>query len=188
MTTADLPSVATVLAAFRRALESPATRPAGLLGILLDLHVNNLAQWELEDTARDPAANDAMAASAKRGIDKLNLTRHHLVEQVDRLIDEAIEQTADAPPVTESPGMAFDRLSVLVIRLHYTELASGRAAPDAAPYVQRLPALREQLAWLEDSLERLLRDLRDGQCAFLPYQHLKLYRQPVEPSSPSSFL
>jgi hypothetical protein len=163
-----MPTVAEVVAAFRRALEGPQEATDGLLGTLLGLHANNLDQWKLEDVARDPAATDAVIATAKRGIDRLNLKRHHFVEQVDSAIDASIAQTDSAPPATESPGMVFDRLSVLVIRLHHTEVASG-------PYGPRLPVLREQLASLETALERLLRDVREGERSFLPYRHLKLY-------------
>jgi Protein of unknown function (DUF4254) len=188
MRTSDLPSVATVVTEFRRALESPAVPTTGLLGALVGLHVNNLSQWEQEDAARDPAASDAVAVAVKREIDRLNLARHRLIEQVDTLIADAVGQAGDAPPVTESPGMAFDRLSVLVIRLHHTELTAGRGGSGAAPYLERLPVLREQLAWLEVALEQLLGDLQAGQRSFLPYQNFKLYRSPEEPPPPASSL
>jgi hypothetical protein len=188
VTSPELPTVAAVVAAFQRQLESPGETPAGLLGALLDLHANNLAQWRLEDSARDPFGTDAVVASAKRGIDRLNLARHHFVEEVDSVIDEGMAQAAGAPLVTESPAMAFDRLSVLVIRMHHTESASRSSAADAGLYAARLPALREQLASLEAALERLLRDLREGHRSFLPYRHLKLYRPPVKPTTRGSRL
>jgi hypothetical protein len=186
VTRRDLPVVATVVAAFRRALEVPEVAggeaPAGLFAALLGLHANNLAQWRLEDAARNPDATDAVVASAKRSIDRLNLTRHDFVEQVDSFIDADIAQRPGAPPATESPGMALDRLSVLIIRLHHTEVASRLPAADAGLYAARLPALRQQLASLEAALDRFLGDLRDGERSFLPYQHLKLYG-PAKPSS-----
>ena len=186
MTDAELPTVASVAAAFRTALELPGEAAAGLLGALLGLHANNVAQWQLEDAARDPLATDAEVAGAKRGIDRLNLTRHQFVEQVDGLIDDVLTPSAGAPPATESPGMAFDRLSVLIIRLHYTEVASSSSAGNLGLYRERLPALREQVASLEAALEQLLRDVREGQRSFLPYRQLKLYGQDAEPTTRAS--
>jgi hypothetical protein len=188
VTRRDLPAVATVVTAFRRGLEVPEVAggeaPAGLFAALLGLHANNLAQWKLEDAARERAATDAVVASAKRSIDRLNLRRHDFVEQVDSIIDRDIAQRPGAPPATESPGMAFDRLSVLVIRLHHTEVASRLPAADAGLYAARLPALLQQLASLEAALDRFLSDLRDGERSCLPYQHLKLYG----PAGPRSSL
>jgi Protein of unknown function (DUF4254) len=186
----DIPTVAAVVGAFRRQLESPGAfgeTPAGLFRALLDLHASNLAQWTLEDSARDPLATDAVVANAKRGIDRLNLARHHFVEELDRVIHEGLTQADGAPPVTESPAMAFDRLSVLVIRLHRTEAASRSSTAEGRPYAERLPALREQLASLETALEQLLSDVCEGRRSFLPYQHHKLYRS-VEPATPWSAL
>jgi uncharacterized protein DUF4254 len=186
MRNADVPTVAEVVAALGRAEEAGDDGSAGLLGVLLGLHANNLAQWKLEDAARDPAASDAVVARAKRDIDRLNRRRHDFVEQIDDVIDGAIAQTTSAPPTTESPGMAFDRLSVLVIRLHHTEAASRSPTPDAGLYAARLPALREHLASLVTAVERLLRDLQDGERSFLPYRHLKLYRSSADPVTPAS--
>jgi hypothetical protein len=190
MTNAELPTVAAVVAAFRRAPGPSGEPPAGLdealFGALVGLHANNLAQWKLEDAARHPLATDAEVAMAKRGIDGLNLTRHHFVEQVDGLIDEAITQSAGAPPATESPGMAFDRLSVLIIRLDHTEAAGRSPTADVGVYAARLPALREQVASLEAALAQLLDDLRNGERSFLPYRQLKLYGPPTETATPSS--
>jgi hypothetical protein len=186
VTSADLPTVVAVVEAFRAALEAPEAEPPGLLGALLGLHRNNLAQWKLEDAARDPMATDMAVATAKRGIDRLNLVRHQLVEQIDNAIEDVIGQRAGAPPSTETPGMAFDRLSVLVIRLHHTEIASGSPAADARLYAARLQTLREHLSSLEAALERLLQDLRNGERSFVPYRHLKLYGPVVERVTPAS--
>jgi hypothetical protein len=186
----ELPPVDLVETAFRQALQASSAPATGLLAILLELHASNAAQWRLEDTVRDPTASDTDAANAKRGIDRLNLARHHLVEQIDTVINQVIGRPANGAsnptPVTESPGMAFDRLSVLVIRLHHTEMAARETAAGGVPYAQRLPALREQLAWLGTSLDRLLRDLRDHRSTFLPYRHLKLYGSETRPGPPSA--
>ena len=71
--------------------------------------------------------------------------------------------------------MAFDRLSVLVIRISFTEgLASSQRA-DRELYAARVPVLEQQLAHLRDALEALFDDVRTGRRRFVPYQSLKLY-------------
>ena len=174
----DLPTSEQVVVEFRRALGDPEHRSTrSLVGRLLDLLRSNLDQWNLEDNARGPMADDAAVAKAKRVIDQLNAGRHHIVEEIDAAIDGAVTQTASAPLATESPAMAFDRLSVLVIRIHNTERAAGEEASEAGGYAARLPVLYLQLADLQQAIDSLVADVRDGTRRFAPYQSLKLYGQ-----------
>ena len=174
----DLPTSDHVVAEFRRALRDPEDRSTRrLVGRLVDLLRSNLDQWNLEDTARGPGADDAAVAGAKRAIDRLNARRHHLVEEIDAAIDRAVTQAASAPLATESPAMVFDRLSVLVIRIHHTELAAGEDASSADLYAARLPVLYRQLAELQQAIDSLIAHVRDGTMRFVPYQSLKLYGQ-----------
>ena len=176
MTSEQLASASEVVAEFRRALAGRDGQSAEpLLGLLVDLHRNNIAQWELEDETRRPGAEPASVANAKREIDRLNAKRHAFVEDVDAAIDHAVAQSPTATPSTESPGMVFDRLSVLVLRIHHTELAAQSDPPATNVYAQRLPVLSEQLAVLEEALDAFLAEVRAGTRRFLPYQHLKLY-------------
>ena len=171
----DVPATGEVVAELQRAVRDPARRSEpGLLGILVDLLRSNLEQWNLESVSRGAAGEDAAVAHAKRAIDELNGRRHQLVEGIDAAFDRALEQTATAPLATESPGMAFDRLSVLVIRVHRTELAADEA-PEAGGYAARLPVLHQQLADLEQAIDTLVGDVRAGRRRFVPYQSLKLY-------------
>jgi Protein of unknown function (DUF4254) len=169
-----LPSVREVIGELQAStVGSGRRRPDGLLGLLRDLHGNNVAQWDLEDRVRGSDGDDAAIAEAKREIDRLNGRRHQLVEAIDTTIDTTIPQVRSATPATESPGMAFDRLSVLIIRIHHTEAA---AAGDEDPALEaRLPLLRTQLTVLEEALGALLRDVGAGTRRFQPHQSLKLY-------------
>jgi Protein of unknown function (DUF4254) len=174
----DLPTSDHVVAELRRALQNPehgSTRP--LVDRLLDLLRSNLEQWNLEDEARGPEADDAAVAEAKRAIDELNAGRHHIAEEIDAAIDRAVAQTPSAPLATESPAMAFDRLSVLVIRIHHTERAAGEGASEAHLYAARLPVLYRQLSDLQQAIDGLIEDVRDGTRRFVPYQSLKMYGQ-----------
>jgi hypothetical protein len=132
---------------------------------------SNLRQWDLEDVTRDPGASDAVVAAAKREIDRLNMGRHHLVEQIDGDIDAALQQPADAPVATESPGMVLDRLSVLVIRRARTASASV----NRPGYAARLTEVESQLDTLSAAFDSYLDELRSGSRRFVPYEHFKLY-------------
>jgi len=165
-----------VVAEFRCALREGGRRPSGtLMGLLLDLLDGNLAQWQLEDRVRQPGADDTTVVSAKRAIDELNTARHGLVEAIDTEIDAALSQSVVATLCTESPAMVFDRLSVLVLRIHHTELAAGSVRSDADVFAARLPILNQQLALLEEALDALFQEVRAGTRRFVPYQSLKLY-------------
>jgi hypothetical protein len=142
---------------------------------LLGLHHNNVVQWNREDAARGEQSDDGAVAAAKRDIDALNLKRHELVEAVDAALVAGIEQAPAAPPTTESPAMVFDRLSVLVIRISFTESAASSPREDRAHFAARVPVLYEQLALLQAGLDALFDDVRTGRRRFVPYRSLKLY-------------
>jgi hypothetical protein len=176
-----VPSVGDVVAHFRRALGEEAREASNdTLGLLLALHRNNVDQWRREDVTRRPDADDATVAAAKRDIDKLNATRHGLVEAIDAALVAAIEQEPSATPTTESPGMVFDRLSVLTIRVHFTERAARDTSADGDGYAVRLPVLQQHLTDLQEALEGLFDDVRTGRKRFVPYQSLKLYGSRVQ--------
>jgi hypothetical protein len=149
--------------------------PDGLMQLLLELLRSNLEQWVLEDVTRTSEVDDATVAQAKRSIDRLNLERHRLVERVDTAIDAALDQTPTATPSTESPAMAFDRLSVLAIRLDRTRRAAASARNGGGELGSRLPLLSGQLDELSAAIDALLEDVRAGRRRFVPYEHLKLY-------------
>jgi Protein of unknown function (DUF4254) len=149
---------------------------ASLVG---DLVASNLRQWDLEDTSRDPSADDTVVADAKREIDRLNLGRHHLVQEIDAAFGSSLDQQAPAPLATESPGMVLDRLSVLVIRRARTRAASSHDAN----YADRVGAVESQLAALSVAFDSYTAELRAGTRRFLPYEHLKLYRPSMSGAS-----
>ena len=179
-----VPSAGDVVEVFRRVLgEDPPDPGEDVIGLLVALHRNNAEQWRHEDITRHPAAADAAVASAKRDIDRLNGTRHALVEAIDAAVAAAVDQDPSALPATESPAMVFDRLSVLTLRIHYTERA---AADRKGRYAARLVVLHQQLALLQLALDGLFDDLRTGRRRFVPYQSLKLYGSGGTPDGPVS--
>lgn len=182
MKVSRLPTAATILDALldRPAREDrqPAVQElASMMDPILALHRSNVLQWAREDDAREDQADDAVIASAKRDIDQLNTSRHGFIEEIDRAFLRAINPREGAPFVTESPGMAIDRLSVLVIRLASTEARTPSGTADTELYADRLPRLRMQLSSLEEAIATLFDDLTKGSRRFLAYESLKLYGQ-----------
>ncbi len=180
MTISHLPTAAAILGALldptgRDDRQQPDAEQAAVMDPILALHRSNSVQWDREDDARADREDDALVAAAKREIDQLNSTRHGFIEAIDRAILGAIHPCDGAPLVTESPGMAIDRLSVLVIRLASTEARAASGAPDAGPYAERLPRLRSQLSVLEEAIATLFDDLATGARRFLAYESFKLY-------------
>jgi Protein of unknown function (DUF4254) len=175
-----LPTVATIVGA----LLHPPVPEGGtrtdeeaveIMDTILALHRNNAEQWDREDDARGDTADDAMVAAAKRDIDRLNGVRHGFIEAIDRAILPAVNGCEGASLVTESPGMAIDRLSVLVIRIASTEARAASDSADARLYRERLPRLRSQLKALEQAITALLNDVAEGTRRFVAYESLKLY-------------
>jgi hypothetical protein len=184
----DVPEVSLVVEEFRRTLVEPDRAPqSGTLELLLALHRNNAVQWDREDAARRADADDRVVADAKRDIDALNAKRHEIVEAIDAALATAIVQSASAPPLTESPAMVFDRLSVLVLRIASTEAAANSNGADRDRYAARLPLLREQLTLLQAALTASFDDVYRGRKRFVPYQSFKLYG-PRRPSRGDSHL
>lgn len=180
MKTIGLPSAATILDALRHPPgpqdgRGPGEDRAAIIDPILALHRSNAEQWDREDDARKDNADDARVAAAKRDIDQLNRARHAFIEVIDRAILHAITPCEGAPLVTESPGAAIDRLSVLVIRLDSTESRAASGTIDAGLCAERLPRLRGQLDALEEAIATLLGDLTQGTRRFLPHESLKLY-------------
>ena len=132
-----MPPAAVVVAEMERTVRGEqAAAETSRSALVADLVHSNLRQWELEDTTRDPCVSDAVVANAKREIDRLNIGRHRLVQEIDSAIDSALDQPVTAPIATESPGMVLDRLSVLVIRRARTVAASSaRSEPTPTVYL-----------------------------------------------------
>jgi hypothetical protein len=178
MSDSPLPTATSIVETLQRG--DPPSLPSddgwsGIMDPIRALHRNNTSQWDREDDARNDPEDDFVVASAKRDIDRMNTARHGFIEAIDREIAASIQLREGAPLATESPGMAVDRLSVLLIRLASTEARAASGSADASACAERLPRLRRQLDALEEAIGLLLSDLAGGKRTFVVYESLKLY-------------
>ncbi|MFH0910573.1 MAG: DUF4254 domain-containing protein [Planctomycetota bacterium] len=157
-----------------------------LTAALTELFIKNTALWDLEDEIRRTDLPDAEIARIKRRIDCENQLRNDAMDRADALLREAVERSLGAPdpglPInTETPGSAFDRLTILALRAYHLDLEAGRR--DATPAHRqrsrdRLSEVRERTEDLLQSLSALLEGVFSGQKRLKSYSQHKLYNDP----------
>lgn len=149
-------------------------------------HRANFDLWHIEDEARTPGASDAEIANVKRRIDKTNQTRNDLVEELDRTIQNWLEErglpNSDAPLHSESPGLMIDRLSILALKIYHTREEVERPdapAGHAERNRERLAILEEQRADLAGCLDALWQETLKGTRRFKVSRPMKMYNDPA---------
>lgn len=138
-------------------------------------------QWHLEDIIRDPEIDPVAALALKRRIDRSNQERTDMVEELDtyfRNLYAGVEVAPDATINTESPAWAFDRLSILALKIYHMEAEVNR--PDAtaehrARCAAKLAVLTEQRADLISAIDALLDDIAAGRKYMKVYRQMKMY-------------
>ena len=89
-------------------------------------------QWHFEDIIRDPNIDPVAALTLKRRIDASNQERTDMVEYIDSYFLQKYSNVtvkAGAKINSESPAWAFDRLSILALKIyHMNAEASSRVA------------------------------------------------------------
>ena len=141
-------------------------------------------QWHYEDIIRDPDIDPVEALILKRRIDKSNQDRTDLVEQIDSYFRQTYSEVnplPTAPPTTESPAWAVDRLSILALKIYHMQEQVNRT--DAtADHLQRCQAkldlLLEQQVDLSTAIDQLLEDIQAGRIYMKVYRQMKMYNDP----------
>lgn len=159
----------------------------GFAGAVLDQQRYNYWLWHEEDEARRTDVSDAEIARVKRAIDRYNQQRNDHIERLDEILlsqlaAEGVEAAADARLHTETPGSAFDRLSIGALKVFHMEEEASRA--DAAPEhrqkaAEKAERLRRQRRDLAEALDRLLADLWSGRARLEIYRQFKMYNDPA---------
>lgn len=155
--------------------------PDSIEGVLYAKNRIDAVQWHLEDIIRDPEIDPVAALALKRRIDRSNQERTDMVEELDtyfRNLYAGVELAPDATINTESPAWAFDRLSILALKIYHMEAEVNR--PDAtaehrARCAAKLAVLTEQRADLISAIDALLDDIAAGRKYMKVYRQMKMY-------------
>jgi len=164
----------------------PAHAEEGLAGRICDVHRFNFLLWHEEDIARAPDVSDGRIAQVKRAIDRYNQARNDAIEKVDDwlvadLAARGITARDGAAAATETPGMAFDRMSILELRRYHMREQVERAdatAEHREKAVGRMMVLDLQRAHLIEALDRVLAEIYAGERPLRVFRQMKMYNDP----------
>ena len=138
-------------------------------------------QWHFEDIIRDPNIDPVAALTLKRRIDASNQERTDMVEYIDGYFLQKYAHVTvkdDAKINSESPAWAFDRMSILALKIYHMQEEATReeASQDHRDKCQaKLNILLEQRTDLSMAIEDLLTDIENGDKFMKVYKPMKLY-------------
>ena len=138
-------------------------------------------QWHYEDIIRDPHINPEDALVLKRKIDASNQHRTDLVENLDAFFlneYKEVEVIKEAQINTESPAWAFDRLSILALKIYHMQQEASRAEASEnhrQACQKKLDVLLEQRTDLMSAIEQLLEEFKSGRKYMKVYKQMKMY-------------
>ena len=138
-------------------------------------------QWHFEDIIRDPQIDPVAALTLKRRIDASNQERTDMVEYIDSYF---LQKYSDVQPKngakinSESPAWAFDRLSILALKIFHMQEEANRteASQEHRDKCQeKLNILLEQRSDLSTAIDDLLADIESGDKFMKVYKQMKMY-------------
>ncbi|MGK4566578.1 DUF4254 domain-containing protein [Flavobacterium sp. 3HN19-14] len=138
-------------------------------------------QWHFEDIIRDPNIDPAAALVLKRRIDASNQERTDMVEYIDSyflLKFKDVQPKENAKINSESPAWAFDRLSILALKIYHMQEEATReeATQEHRDKCRaKLEILLEQRTDLSTAIEDLLEDIQNGDKFMKVYKQMKMY-------------
>ena len=138
-------------------------------------------QWHFEDIIRDPNIDPVAALTLKRRIDASNQERTDMVEYIDgyflqKYTDVKVKDNAKIN--SESPAWAFDRLSILALKIYHMneEATRAEASQEHREKCQtKLNILLEQRTDLSTAIDDLLVDIESGGKFMKVYKQMKMY-------------
>ncbi len=138
-------------------------------------------QWHYEDIIRDPNIDPVAALTFKRKIDASNQERTDMVEYIDSYFLQKYSHVVvkdNAKINSESPAWAFDRLSILALKIYHMneEATRPEATQDHRDKCQaKLNILLEQRTDLSTAIDDLLKDIENGDKFMKVYKQMKMY-------------
>jgi len=162
----------------------PTINPYGKGSIEYLLYAKNwvdTVQWHYEDIIRDPNIDPVAALTLKRKIDASNQERTDMVEYIDSYFLQKYSGVAvkDSAKInSESPAWAFDRLSILALKIYHMneEATRAEASQEHRDNCQtKLNILLEQRTDLSTAIDDLLQDIENGDKFMKVYKQMKMY-------------
>jgi len=141
-------------------------------------------QWHLEDIIREPKIEPSVALQIKRRIDASNQERTDMVEYLDSYfldLYKNVQTKEDTPLNTETPAWAFDRLSILELKIYHMEqevLRKDVSQEHIQKCQSKLDVLLQQEIDLSTAIEQLLDDYAAGRKKMKVYKQMKMYNDP----------
>ena len=138
-------------------------------------------QWHFEDLIRDPQIDPVAALALKRRIDAFNQERTDMVEYIDSYFLDKYKNVhvkENAKINSESPAWAFDRLSILALKIYHMNEEATRADASAehrSKCNEKLNVLLEQRSDLSTAIDDLLHDIERGDKFMKVYKQMKMY-------------
>jgi hypothetical protein len=138
-------------------------------------------QWHYEDIIRDPQIDPSAALTLKRKIDASNQERTDMVEYIDSYFLQKYHHVKVKPTAkinSESPAWAFDRLSILALKIYHMneEVIRTDASQDHKDKCQaKLNVLLEQRTDLSTAIDDLIADIESGDKFMKVYKQMKMY-------------
>lgn len=138
-------------------------------------------QWHFEDIIRDPNIDPVEALKLKRRIDASNQERTDMVEYIDSYFLKkysGVKVKHNAKINSESPAWAFDRLSILALKIYHMNEEATRveASQQHRDNCQaKLNILLEQRSDLSTAIDDLLTDIANGDKFMKVYKQMKMY-------------
>jgi len=138
-------------------------------------------QWHYEDIIRDPNIDPVAALTLKRKIDTSNQERTDMVEYLDGYFLNKYSNVIvkdNARINSESPAWAFDRLSILALKIYHMneEATRKEASLEHRDKCQlKLNILLEQRTDLSSAIEDLITDISNGDKFMKVYKQMKMY-------------
>ena len=138
-------------------------------------------QWHFEDIIRDPNIDPVSALALKRRIDASNQERTDMVEYIDSYFLNKFKNVhvkENAKINSESPAWAFDRLSILALKIYHMNEEANRADASAehrSKCNEKLNILLEQRSDLSTAIDDLLHDIENGDKFMKVYKQMKMY-------------
>lgn len=138
-------------------------------------------QWHYEDIIRDPNIDPVAALALKRKIDASNQERTDMVEYIDGYFLQKFSHVKvkdEAKINSESPAWAFDRLSILALKIYHMheEATRTEASEEHRDKCQaKLNILLEQRTDLSTAIDDLLAAIESGDKFMKVYKQMKMY-------------